>query len=74
MAKRTILDVPTEFLLEDIINSYKEIIGKISLEDFAKILNTSKQNISGRKSYGGNLLEKERLLLIYGWKCSNGSS
>ena len=64
MAKRTILDVPTEFLLEDIINSYKEIIGKISLEDFAKILNTSKQNISGRKSYGGNLLEKESLLLI----------
>ena len=64
MAKRTILDVPTEFLLEDIINSYKEIIGKISLEDFAKILNTTKQNLSGRKGYGGYLLEKERLLLI----------
>lgn len=61
---KSMADIPTPFKHKEIFKEYQEEITSIKMVDYAKILETSKQNISIKFKSDSNLLYKERDKLL----------
>lgn len=61
---KSIADIPTFLKHEEIFKQYQDEIMPINKVDYAKILETSKQNISVKLKNNSNLLLKERNKLL----------